>query len=93
MEAITFTEHPFLVATVAFVSWPFYRSMAKIIFGEYYEKFAESIHYIFQADLKSALKGKRLDDWYATLRLKVYLVLCIGWVLAISEIISRAILH
>ncbi len=89
MEAINFTNDPFTVVCVAFLSWPVYKYLAKIFFGEKYETLGETLHYFLQSDWHSAMKGKYWEDRDASLKLQVYIVLCIGWVIAVSELICR----
>lgn len=89
MEAINFTEHPWIVAGVAFVSWPVYRMLAKIFYGENYEKLAETMTYLRQWDWDSAMKGRYWDDYDATMKFKVYIAICIVWVCAVSELLCR----
>ncbi len=89
MENIHFINHPWVVLGVAFISWPIYKRLAKVFFGEHYQKFAKALHYSFQADFHSLLKGKYWEDWDQSFKLKLFVMLCFGWVFAVSELLLR----
>lgn len=89
MEAINFINEPFILFCVSFISWPIYKVLAKVFFGEQYQGFAECFKYAIQCDFYSMMQGKYWDDYWATLKLNTYLSLCIGWVCAVAELICR----
>lgn len=89
MEAINFLNEPFIVVCVLLVSWPIYKLLAKVFFGEQYQDFARCFHYAMQSDFRSMFEGKYWQDHFATLKLNIYLALCVGWVCAISELLCR----
>ena len=91
MEYFTFINHPFITALIAILSWPIYKEIAKWFFGENYESLAETLHYMFQSDWRSAMKGKYWEDKDASFKFKVFMFFCIGWVCAISEIVCDVI--
>lgn len=85
-----FLDHPILLALVAVLSWPVYTNLAKIFFGAYYEDLGQALRYLLQFDFVSLIKGKYLEDWDATFKFHVFLFFCIGWVMAITELVCRA---
>ncbi len=87
-----FLKHPYLIALVAVVSWPIYKSLAKLFFGEQYEDLADTLKYLVQFDFISLLKGQYWNDVDATFKFGVFLFLCIGWAAAITELICRVFL-
>ncbi len=91
MKAINFLDHPLVIVFVAVLSWPVYKVLAKIFFGEYYQNFGESIHYLLQWDVKSFFKGEYLKDLEAEWLLKVYILVCLAWIAAASELICRCL--
>jgi hypothetical protein len=84
-----FLGHPYLVAVVAVISWPVYKNLAKVFFGERYENFGEALRYLFQLDFVSLLKGEYWKDRDATFKFNFFLFMCVGWVAAITELICR----
>jgi hypothetical protein len=84
-----FLNHPYLMAFVAVISWPVYKTLAKLFFGERYEDLGETLKYVVQFDFISLFKGQYWNDWDATLKFNFFLFMCVGWVAAITELICR----
>lgn len=84
-----FIDHPVLLLFIAILSWPVYKTLAKIFFGDYYQDLGECIKYVFQPDWYSLLKGQYWADWDATFKFFFFLGACVGWVASITEIICR----
>ena len=62
-----FLDHPIAMILVGILSFPVYKTLAKVFFGDNYEDLAESIKYVATADWYSLLKGKFWEDWDATM--------------------------
>jgi hypothetical protein len=84
-----FLDHPYLLAIVSVVSWPVYKSLAKLFFGERQEDLGETVKYVIQPDFISMLKGQFWNDWDATIKFNFFIFLCVGWVAAVTELICR----
>jgi hypothetical protein len=82
-------DHPIIVGSVAVLSWPVYTTLAKLFFDDKYENFGDAAKYSIQPDWLSLLKGRYWDDWDASIKLQLFVAMCIGWVAAVSEIICR----
>lgn len=63
-----FLDHPIAMIIVGALSFPVYKTLAKIFFGDNYEELAESIKYVATANWYSLLKGKFWEDWDATMK-------------------------
>lgn len=87
-----FLEHPVLLLVVAVLSLPVYRGLAKAFWGERYESLGETLKYLFMPDLISLFRGKFWEDWGQTRKFNAYLLLCIGWVAAVTEFVARHVL-
>jgi hypothetical protein len=57
-----FLEHPFALLIVAVLSYPVYKSLAKVFFGEQYEDFGKTIRYVATADWYSLIRGEFWQD-------------------------------
>lgn len=53
-----FFDHPIAMLMVAIFSFPVYKMLAKVFFGENYEDLSETIKYVATADWYSLFKGK-----------------------------------
>lgn len=87
-----FLDHPIAMLLVGIFSFPVYKVLAKIFFGENYQDLGETIKYVATADWYSLFKGKFWEDWDATIKFNVFLALCFGWVAAVTECIARYVL-
>lgn len=52
----------------------------------------ETIKFLCTPDFYSLVKGRFWDDWYATTKFNVFLLLCFGWAAAITELLARHVL-
>ncbi len=93
MPGFAFLEHPLLLVLVAIASLPIYLNLAKIFFGDDYEELAEALKYALWPDIYSLFKGKFWADWDATLKLNVFIALCLGWAAAVTEALARFVMH
>lgn len=84
-----FFSHPYLIGLVTVLSWPVYKLLAKLFFGENYEDFRESVRYFFQCDWVSLFRGEYWEDVNATFKIKYFLATCVVWVMAVSEVICK----
>lgn len=89
MNTLLFLDEPLTVIFVAILSWPVYKYLAKVFFGEQYEKLGQVVKYVIQWDWTSAKQGKFWEDWDASLKFNVFLIMCIGWVVAVAELLCR----
>lgn len=87
-----FLDHPIAMILVGILSFPVYKTLAKVFFGDNYEDLAESIKYVATADWYSLLKGKFWEDWDATMKLYIFIALCFGWVASVTEFLARCLL-
>jgi hypothetical protein len=87
-----FLDHPIALFMVGIISFPIYKSLAKIFFGEHFEDLAKTIKYVATADWYSLLKGRFWEDWDATAKFYIYIALCLGWVAAATELLAKTIL-
>lgn len=87
-----FLDHPYLLLTMAIISFPIYKTLAKVCFGDHYEDFGECLKYVAQADWYSALKGQFWQDWDATMKFNIFVLLSVLWPISITEGISRIFL-
>lgn len=88
-----FINHPKIIFIVAILSTPLYLTLARGFWGERFESLAETIKYLIWPDWYSFFKGKFWQDIEATELFYLYVFLCVGWVLAVTEIISRTLLN
>lgn len=87
-----FTDHPKILILVGALSTPIYITFAKIFWGEKFESLGETIKFLFTPDILSLFRGRFWDDWYATTKFNVFLLLCFGWAAAITELLARHVL-
>jgi hypothetical protein len=59
------------------VCLPLYYVFWKMFFGSW-DNFLESLRYWFQPDWLSVLRGEYTDDFYASLKMLIFLLLCAG---------------
>ncbi|MFC6439924.1 hypothetical protein [Bowmanella sp. JS7-9] len=88
-----FADHPIALLIVIICNWPVYKTLAKLFFGEQYQDFAECLKYVAQANWYSALRGKYWEDFWATFKFNTFIICCIGWTLAITEVVARVFLN
>ena len=74
-------EHQVLLIVLIIVNWPLYRWFVKILFGGV-GGLGEAVRYWFIPDLYSFLTNRYFEDWWAELRLTVWLMMCAGCVIA-----------
>lgn len=84
-----FTEHPLLVFIVLIFSIPIYLILAELFFGKNYKDLGEALHHLFTPDFISLLRGEFLSDQWHTMKFWLFLLICAGWVAAVSEMIAR----
>jgi hypothetical protein len=84
-----FLEHKILLVMVALASFPLYRHIGKAFFGERYQSFTEALRYICQSDAESFRRRELLEDRFATIKLAVWVLLCLGWSAAVTEFLAR----
>lgn len=87
-----FLDHPVVMVIVGILSFPVYKTLAKIFFGENYEDLGETIKYVATADWYSLFKGRFWEDWDATIKFNIFIALCFGWVAAVTECLARYVL-
>ena len=66
-----FLDHPIATIIVGILSFPVYKTLAKVFFGENYEDLGETIKYVATADWYSLFKGRFWDDWDATIKFNI----------------------
>ncbi|HTJ97584.1 MAG TPA: hypothetical protein VL381_08950 [Rhodocyclaceae bacterium] len=87
-----FADHPRILILVGVLSIPVYVALAKMFWGERFESFGETIRFLFTPDIFSLFQGRFWDDWYATTKFNVFVLLCFAWVAAITELLARHVL-
>jgi hypothetical protein len=87
-----FVDHPNVLILVGVLSIPVYVTLAKMFWGEKFESLGETIRFLFTPDLYSLFTGRFWDDGYATTKFNVFLLLCFGWVAAITEMLAKYVL-
>ncbi|GGY84626.1 hypothetical protein GCM10011613_32010 [Cellvibrio zantedeschiae] len=88
-----FLDHPKLILLVAFLSIPLYLTIARGFWGENFESLGEAIKYLLWPDWYSLYKGKFDEDANSSTMVTLYIILCVGWALAVTEIICRHFLN
>ena len=87
-----FLDYPKVLILVGVLSIPVYVTLGKMFWGERFESLGETIRFLFTPDFYSVFRGRFWDDWYATAKFNVFLLLCLGWVAAITELLARHVL-
>lgn len=85
-------DYPRIIIVVSISSLPMYGLIARIFFGDKLETLGEAIKYVLTPDLVSLFKGRYVDDYWHSFKFGAFLVTCVLWVLAISELIVKLFL-
>ena len=89
MNAVNFISYPWTTIIIVLINIPVYPLIAKLFFGEQYEKFWENFRLWKQGDLVSLIKGEYVDDFWSEMKLIVFLIFLEGWPLSLSEMWVR----
>lgn len=87
-----FLNYPGILVAVGIISLPVYAVLARIFWGDRFESLGETIKYLIWPDWYSLFKGRFWDDWFATTKFNIYLLLCFGWAGAWTDIIAKLFL-
>ena len=89
---MAFLDHPWVMLIVAVLSTPIFLTLARMFWGEKFEDIGETVKFLFWPDVYSLFKGRFWDDWYATKKFDLFLLMCVGWVASVTEILARFVL-
>ncbi|WKE64051.1 hypothetical protein PVT67_10095 [Gallaecimonas kandeliae] len=76
---------------VALASLPVYSTLARMFFGKGLGGLANAIRLFFTPEIISLLRGEYLQDGWESLKFFLFILLCIGWVLSASELLTKAL--
>jgi hypothetical protein len=78
-------ENWHILLIVAFVSLPIYWLVARFFFDDW-QDFLDHLRLFYQPIWLSALRGEFSEDMWAQVKLFVYLGLCFGWALFVTNV-------
>lgn len=87
-----FLNYPKILILIGILSIPVYGTLARVFYGEKFEGLGEAIKYVIRPDWYSLFKGQFWQDWDATIKFNIFLLLCFGWVAAVTELLARHVL-
>lgn len=82
--------NPALLGTLAVLNAPLYYAVFRILFKDR-DEFVEAIWFWLKPDLWSALRGELMDDWWAEIKLGLFVSACTGAVFVEAMLIQSLI--
>ena len=77
-----------LVVVLAIVNIPIYAILASVFFGKGTGGLGEGLRYAFTPDIISMFRGEYWEDRWASFKLSLWILLCIGAVAAEYKLLS-----
>ena len=86
---MTFLEYPKTLLLIALLSWPVYKQLGYLFFGLHLQGLGELYKYWRQKDRVSLWRGEFWQDFDASIKGRLFFLVCAAWVAAVTELIAR----